>query len=340
MPEKAIINGCIKNKQPFMVAIIKSNHLWLLFLTEFVILSIKYMKGRRIMEVYTSLIIDIKKSRLYSVEIRNKIQNYILRCVAVLNDILKQHIVFDVDFSAGDELQGLFKDTVSAFMYVRMLGIMVKPVELRAGIGIGEWNVRISGGSTRQDGPAYHIARRAITEVHSRQTERFRIIAGENADIMGNYLMNASMKHLQEQTLIQGQVQFVSEMMYPFVLSQAEEDRVNQYGGALLEDFLTFRQDMSPVKALPDIEGAAESTGPYIVNRVNAGLSVQKAIYISDELEDGERKLEHPNMSSIMADITGSTRQNMEKMIKRGNVMIIRNMDFMAIQYLRMQYGG
>lgn len=293
------------------------------------------------MEVYTSLIIDIKKSRVYSVAVRNEIQEYLLKCVDALNFILKEQMVFPVDFSAGDELQGLFRHTAAAFMYVRLLGIVMKPVEIRAGIGVGEWNVRVSdGGSTRQDGPAYHIARRAIEEVHGRQTERFRIMANDRPDIMGTYLANASMRLLEEQTWFQGQVQFISELMFPFVLSETQAEKMDESGGLLMEHFWQFRRNMPSAKSgtgiwtMPDRKAADGNI------KVKGSVKVQKVIYINGELEDGEKRLEHQNAASIITEITGSTRQNVEKMIKRGSVMIVRNMDFMALQYLYREYGG
>lgn len=294
------------------------------------------------MEVYTSLIIDIKKSRVYSLAVRNEIQEYLLKCVDALNFILKEQMVFPVDFSAGDELQGLFRHTAAAFMYVRLLGIVMKPVEIRAGIGVGEWNVRVSdGGSTRQDGPAYHIARRAIEEVYGRQTERFRIMSEGKPDIMGTYLVNTSMRLLQEQTWFQGQVQFISEMIFPFVLSKTQEGKMDESVVLLLNHFLQFRQFMPQIKSGT---GFVTMSGRSIIHEdiqmEGSSMRVQDVIHINGELEDGEKRLEHQNAASIMAGITGSTRQNMEKMIKRGNVTIIRNMDFMALQYLYRVYGG
>lgn len=291
------------------------------------------------MEVYTSLIIDIRKSRSYNMDTRNRIQQHILNCVTIMNYILKDQIVFKVDFSAGDELQGLFKNTVSAVMYVRLMELMVKPVEIRAGIGVGEWNVRMPGsGSTRQDGPAYHMARKGIEEVYKRQTERFRVRSENDEDLMGNYLINASMKLLQEQTCFQCEVQLMNEVMYPFVLTTGQEKRMRQQGIKML---MLLQEFHGRVSGRPNGEaGEPGDGGEPASESISAFLKVQRGIYINGSLEDGEKVLESQKFSAAVAAITGRTRQNSEKLIKRGNVMIIRNMDYMALQYLYTQYGG
>ena len=77
------------------------------------------------MRNYVSLIMDIEKSRRYSVD--------------RLNELFQENIEYDVTFSAGDELQGLFNDVIVAVMYFRLFEMLVKPVKLRA--GIGGWRV-------------------------------------------------------------------------------------------------------------------------------------------------------------------------------------------------------
>jgi hypothetical protein len=118
------------------------------------------------MKNYTVLIMDLKKSRSYSVEDRNSIQKYIVTVIKKLNEVFSSSLARDVEFSAGDEIQGLFISTESAYLYFRMFYMLISPVEIKAGIGIGEWNIKIENASTTaQDGPAYHNARNAIENV-------------------------------------------------------------------------------------------------------------------------------------------------------------------------------
>ena len=144
--------SCKTKKQPIRVAFCKS--LW--YTTQ---------RGDN-MEEYTALIIDLKSSRKYNIRARNNIQEYIMHVVDVLNYIFRKSLEKDVDFSAGDEIQGLFSSTKAAYLYFRMFSMLVSPIEIRAGIGIGSWEVVIKdAGTTAQDGRAYHNARYAIKAV-------------------------------------------------------------------------------------------------------------------------------------------------------------------------------
>ena len=53
-----------------------------------------------------------------------------------------------VEFSAGDEVQGLLSSPEAAFLYFRMFSMLISPVKMRAGIGVGEWNIKIENAST------------------------------------------------------------------------------------------------------------------------------------------------------------------------------------------------
>lgn len=112
------------------------------------------------MENYTALIMDIENSRLYPVKERNIIQYRIYEIVKELNVILSSVIVMNVEFSGGDELEGLFLSEEAALSYLEIFESLIAPVRIRWGIGTGEWNVRVKGaGTNAQDGPAYHNAR-------------------------------------------------------------------------------------------------------------------------------------------------------------------------------------
>lgn len=60
------------------------------------------------MKNYSVLMIDLKKSRSYSIQDRNNLQNSILNSIKILNEVFKNSIKKEVEFSAGDEIQGLF----------------------------------------------------------------------------------------------------------------------------------------------------------------------------------------------------------------------------------------
>lgn len=279
------------------------------------------------MSEYTSIIIDIKKSRKINLKDRNDLQVYLTKCVKQLNIIFTKSIRFDVTFSAGDELQGMFYDTVPAIMYLRLLSILINPVEIRAGIGVGEWNVRIEDGlSTEQDGPTYHQARKAIEEVYKMQTQRFRICSTKNDDVLGNYMLNASMNYIENQNFIQSRILLLLELMYPFV-----DTMVTPF-----DDVST--RSLFELKAESIISKRDKKTEDSSLHLKN--VHVIEAININEELIEPEDIIIKKYMTSTIADVEGSTRQNVDKLIKRGNSIIIRIMDYMALKYIKKTYGG
>ena len=109
--------------------------------------------------------IDVKNSRSYSIQDRNSIQNSILKSINILNKIFKNSIEKEVEFSAGDEIQGLFLSPQSAYLYYRLFSMLIFPIEIHSGIGFGTWDIKVDGASsTAQDGTVYHYARNAIDE--------------------------------------------------------------------------------------------------------------------------------------------------------------------------------
>lgn len=326
------------------------------------------------MKKYCSLIIDVKQSRAYNLRDRNELQEYMAQCIALLNSLFKKNLVFDVTFSAGDELQGLFSDTVAAVRYLRLLSILAKPVQLRAGIGIGEWNVRMTGGlSTEQDGPVYHNARSAIDEVYRMQTQRFRICSGSRKDVLGNYLLNASMQFCLQQNITQSQVLFLLEVMYPFAEEASDfsnrkelidlavtkygfsigkrtkkqaqekkkqesyENKENQENKESQEN--KDNQENQEIKEKQENQEDQEKQNDREEQGLNiASLIVVENIYITGALEETENAVIRKNMSSNIAEVIGTTRQNVDKIMKRGNAIFIRNMDYMALQYIQKTY--
>jgi predicted XRE-type DNA-binding protein len=308
---------------------------------------------------YCSLIIDIRRSRAYNLRDRNELQEYMAGCITLLNSLFKRNLMFNVTFSAGDELQGLFSDAVAAVRYLRLLSILVHPVQLRAGIGIGEWNVRMEGGlSTEQDGPAYHNARSAIDEVYRMQTQRFRICSGSERDVAANYLLNASMQFCQQQNIMQSQVLFLLEVMYPFVEEASDfSNREELIDLAVIKSGFSIgkktkkqtedkrrqedQEDREKQENQKDQENQEnqEREKDQKKQGLNIGsLTIAENIYITGSITETENAVIKRNMSANIAEVIGTTRQNADKLMKRGNSMFIRSMDYMALQYIKKMY--
>ena len=91
----------------------------------------------RKLKKYSVLMIDLKNSRSYNIQDRNNIQNSILSGINILNKIFKNSIEKEVEFSAGDEIQGLFISSQSAYLYYRLFSMLIFPIQIHTGIGFG-----------------------------------------------------------------------------------------------------------------------------------------------------------------------------------------------------------
>lgn len=165
---------------------------------------------------YTALIVDMKKSRGYAIEDRNYIQHYIMDVIHLLNQLYRQELVREVDFSAGDEIQGLFSSPEAAYLYYRMLSMWLHPVEIRAGIGVGSWDVQLdSKGTTGQDGPAYHNARYAIKNTDDSEGYPILFFSGSRTDITINTIIGGVASIMAKQSVNQNQIMLITELLFP-----------------------------------------------------------------------------------------------------------------------------
>lgn len=281
---------------------------------------------------YVSLIMDIEKSRNYRIDERNKIQNYITHCITRLNELFEEHMKYRVTFSAGDELQGLFYDVTSAIMYFRLLELLLKPVKMRAGIGVGEWTIRVDNGlSTQQDGPVYHRARTAIEEVYKKQFHNIRICSDRD-DILANHLINASSTLKNQQIYMQNMVLVIMELLCPFM---KDKTKLEDYElvKAILEDKFEYKigkgQYSDGKKEIRFAHSEVNGMEDFYIN----------PIYINGTIEEAEEYIFVKNIAKNIADILNCTRQNVDSIIRRGNVNKIRELDYIALQYIEKIYG-
>lgn len=123
------------------------------------------------MAYYCALMADIVASRGYDGEERDRIQLNLDLIVKTLNVIYQKSLVKPVMFSGGDEVQGLFRQPAEAYEYARLLQLLLLPARVRIGLGIGEWSLRVDDDqSTKQDGPAYHLARETVEQMKAQRT--------------------------------------------------------------------------------------------------------------------------------------------------------------------------
>ncbi len=286
------------------------------------------------MRRYVCLIIDIEKSKKYSIDNRNQIQFYMDKYIRSLNMLFSKEFQCEVMFSAGDEVQGLFDNVISALLYFRLLEMLMHPVAIRAGIGIGEWTIKMEPRmSTKQDGPAYHNARRAIEEVHDRQLQNIRIYSEEDDDILLNNLINASLVLKQQQIYMQNIVQVLVELIFPFITEYAN---VDYYGEIrqLIEIKFEYKLGAKNIKTYSKRNWDKEKFLQF------EAMPDIVPIYINGIIDDRESAIIKRNTANIISRILQCSRQNVDSIIRRGNINKIRELDYVALQYAEKIYGG
>lgn len=281
---------------------------------------------------YVSLIMDIEKSRTYNIEDRIELQNYMSYCVKMLNELFRESIEYDVTFSAGDELQGLFRDTTTALMYFRLLEMLVKPVRLRAGVGVGEWTIKVDNGlSTQQDGPAYHRARYAIEEVYKKSFHNIRIFSDKD-DALANHLINASLNLKNQQIYMQNIVLVILELLCPFVKWEMDVDRYE-----IIRELIEIKFEYKIGRAR--YSSLRKGTFSDHARLHFHSFPIIEPIFIDGSMKEAEENIMIKNISSYIAEILDCSRQNVETILKRGNANKIRELDYMALQYIEWLYG-
>lgn len=246
------------------------------------------------MKKYAALIIDLKKSRSYSIAERNLIQQKIMETLHKLNRIFSKSLEKEVEFSAGDEMQGLFTFPEAAYLYLRLFQMMTHPVELWSGIGIGKWDVVLKNASTTaQDGSSYHHARKAVNEAKNSFEYSSLLFSGEKQDLMVNSLIGAISILVKKQSEYQNRLMLLSELLYPINTGNILDENsfhelFDQMG---IHEFLS-----SPI----DAEEKEETF--FIIHGKKRGLSTQ------------------------LSDILEISRQSIEKSIKAANIYEIRNL--------------
>ena len=254
------------------------------------------------MTKYSVLMIDLKNSRSYSIQDRNKLQNSILNSIKILNKVFKNSIKKEVEFSAGDEIQGLFTSPQSAYLYYRLFSIIISPIEIHSGIGYGTWDIVMDNeSSTAQDGTVYHNARKAIDEAKNSLEYSILFYSGNKNDLIINSLINSANLLTSKQSKYQNNLMLLTEILYPIVY-----DNIILETEALKEllEFIQFEKKESLIL------DSNFSIDPVQIEKEN--------FYITEGKKRG--------LSTQISKLLGISRQSAEKAIKTGNIYDLRNL--------------
>lgn len=279
--------------------------------------------------IYATLMMDIKKSKSYGVDERIEIQNYLVAACDVLNDVFSRVLEKKVEFSAGDELQGLFTSGADAYLYYRWFSMLIFPVQVRAGIGAGQWEINIPNwGTTVQDGQVYHYARQAIEDAERADDYDVIYYSGQSDDYVINSLTAASSGLMNRMSMYQNDIYVCMELLSPLMMGNAIDisklwkimqllkhrprkehsffNRKYDYKSELFEksENKEFPYAMYPVK----VDG--KELGLCVTSGRQRGIPV--------------------NLSSALA----ISRQSLEKTIKTANLYVARNMAITALRVM------
>lgn len=280
------------------------------------------------MNRYAALIIDLKKSRDYKKDDRNSIQEYIYNVIKVLNTIFKKSIVKETDFSGGDEIQGLFRSCESAYLFFRMFNMLISPVEVRVGIGVGEWDVIMRDASTTaQDGSAYHNARYAIENIKNTNGYSVLLYSGNQNDFVINSLINCIALMMSKYSEYQNELMLLTEVMYPIdVHCSIDEVEINR-----VLDLLFFKNYINFFDK-PRITTKQELFENLRKNEIKCCvvdyLTVDNDFFVTSGKKRG--------LANELSQLIGVSRQSIEKSMKAANIYEVRNSTVAVLKFMNM----
>lgn len=264
------------------------------------------------MQHFTAIMVDLAGSKQYSNEKRNQLQLRLVKITQMINRAFAKLLARPIEFSGGDEVQGLFVHAYGAFLCYRLIETFMLPSPVRTGIGTGAWDTRIMElGSTAQDGSAYHTARNAIIHAHKSKMQSVYIDIPDVSKMNGlNLLANAANVFRNELSTSQAKMLGLMEIVYPLNIEQEVD---TQYLLSLYEEYA---------------ESAAKK------------IEIAEEIEIVNTIETQPEEIMMPRkMIATLSDYYGSSRQNVSNLIHKGKLLNIRAIDYEIVKELYAMKG-
>jgi len=140
-----------------------------------------------------ALIADIIQSRV--IKNRIDVQTKLKECIKFLNYSFQNEILVEVEISAGDSVQGLFLNGGSAFLYIRMLQMLMYPQKFRASIGYGTLDFETENFSSNElDGEAYRNAKDGLEILRKNKRESIYYFSKRNNNEMLNLFIHSYLR--------------------------------------------------------------------------------------------------------------------------------------------------
>ncbi len=268
---------------------------------------------------YAAIMFDVVESRKYYE--RYDVQKILMKCVDYLNTIYRYAIKKDVVSSAGDEFQGLLLDLQSAFLYIRKLQILIYPIKLRCGIGYGEIKYDVEEwASSAFDGEAYYLARDAIISIRGKKNNTTCFNTNSKYDKYLNVLCSSDMRIKSMQSQVAHLIELIADIMLPIVYR--EEDR------RFYEFILENRGRLIEQERWNKVGGRYRGTEILNIDYELLFENIKRYTQKKDtELLFCMDEFWAHGMSTEIARIMSTTRQNIDRYISLGRIKESRTMD-------------
>lgn len=291
---------------------------------------------------YAALIVDIKNSKKYGDDVREKLQHHLSVSQTYLNALFSQSIEKPVVFSGGDEVQGLFRDPLNAFLYYRFLNMLLDPITIRGGIGVGDWKVKLDdAASTAQDGPVYHHAREAVNRAKSNRYYNLFLVSREPSDENTTVLMDYPLGTSKMRTTKQNEFALIVEILFPLIEKAYPPTRpqgVNQNDSeSIVESLCRFKQAISQISSLSEKLREGIKAMQFQWPRGTEIALDEWTSTRSGVISEQEKIAYLP--AQTLANLLGMTKQGVNRQIVESRVVQERNSVAFVSQYMKGQVG-
>ena len=262
---------------------------------------------------YSALMVDMRHSRYLSDSKRQGAQEDLADAMDCANELFKTELEMPLMFSAGDELQGLFRSTAGAFLAYRFIKILVQTVDLRGGIGVGEWKTRMQSAlSTEQDGSAYHRARRAIAASEKDKYSNLKIIDASGVSHEKELCTAGCLEIIDKRNESQRSNCEVVELLRPLVLHEGRDATLSKKCVELFEARISRKY------------GAGDNSSDCAPVTLGGSLN----------LSVDNIRTSHVGLAGQMGVAMGKTRQGLEKSLRLANAVRERELAAFAVYFL------
>ena len=270
---------------------------------------------------YVAVMFDVVESRKYKE--RYLLQDILMQCVQYLNTCYCSDIEKPVISSAGDEFQGLFSSLQAAFQYIRRLQLFIYPVKIRCGIGYGEIKYNnLNWQSSAIDGPAYYAARDAISCISANKNNSVCFNTGTGFDKYINLLCETDMQIKECQSQIARAIELIADLMMPLDKKQNNEDI------KFWEQLLQARAHIIETEKWNQV-GTRYKNDELLKINVESWIELQNKFVLKNEEAQSFFYDEFwaRGMSTEIAQLMNTTRQNIDRYVMQGKIKESRTMD-------------